>query len=48
MAKSLAAANESKYSSCAHRNEEKEPVTFGRPQIGRDLQQDALASTANP
>jgi len=27
---------------------EKKLLTFRRPQVGRDLQQDALTSTANP
>jgi len=27
---------------------EKNLLTLGRPQVGRDLQQDTLASTANP
>lgn len=27
---------------------EQSSLNFGRPQVGRDLQQDTLASTANP
>ena len=27
---------------------EKKLLTLGRPQVGRDLQQDTLTSTANP
>jgi len=30
-----------------YRNEEKELLTFRRPPVGRDLQQDALPSTAS-
>jgi len=50
VAKPLAAANEDKpkYSSCGHRNKGKKLLTFRRPQVGRDLQEDTLTSTANP
>ena len=42
MAKSLATANENKPKCSSHRlrNEGKELLTFGRPQLGRDLQQE--------
>jgi len=51
VAKSSAAANENepKCSSHEYRNEGKELLTFGRPQVGRDLQQEMpLTSTTNP
>jgi len=42
VAKSLAAANEDKPKSNSHRfrNEKKKLLTFGRPQVGRNLQQE--------
>jgi len=42
VAKCLAAANENKPKCSSHRcrNEGKELLTFGRPQVGRDLQQE--------
>jgi len=50
IAKSQAAGREDvlKYNSCRYRNEEKKLLTFTRAQLCRDLQQDHLASTANP
>jgi len=38
--------NEPKCSSHRYRNERKELLTFVRPQVHRDVQQDTLASTA--
>jgi len=42
VAKSLATANENKPKCSSHtcKNEQKELLTFGRPQVGRDLQQE--------
>jgi len=55
MAKFQAAANEDKpkHSNHRHKNKEKKKrktnlLTSGRPQVGRDLQQDTLTSTAKP
>ena len=47
----MAAANEDKSPNAAAKDTEKKGeklLTLGRPQVGRDLQQDTLASTANP
>lgn len=50
MAETSAVVNEDKpkCSTCGHRNKRKRLLTFRRPQARRDLQQDPLASTANP
>jgi len=48
MAKPLAPANENKPKHSRYSNDRKELLTFGRSQVGRDLQQDALTSTAKP
>lgn len=50
MAKSLPAANKNrlKYSSYRYRNKAEELLTFRKPQVHRDLQQDTLTPTANP
>ena len=51
MAKSLATANENetKHSSCGPRNEGKEQLTFGRPQVGRESPaRDTLTSPCQP
>jgi len=50
VAKSLAAANENKPKHSSHgcRNEGIQLLTFGMPQVGRDLQWNTLASAANP
>ena len=51
VAKSYATVGEDepKYSSCRHRNKGKKSLlTLGRPQVGRELQQNTLTSTANP
>ena len=37
-----------KCNNCRHRNKGKKLLTFRRPQVCRDLQQDILATTANP
>ena len=50
VAKPQAAASEGclKYSSFGHGKKGKELLTFRRPHVCRDLQQDPLTSTANP
>ena len=50
MIKSLATTNEKepKHSNYRERDKGKELHTSGRPQVGRDLQGDPFASTANP
>ena len=49
-AMSSAAANEDKPKRCSHRHKGKKKMLFtiGRPQVGRNLHQDPLTSTASP
>ena len=48
-AMSSAAANEDKPKHCSHRQKgKKKLLTFGRPQVGRNLHQDPLTSPASP